>query len=155
MDFEPAWRQQTAARSWRVAVRRGASVFPPEGAARAVQRLKRRRDFLLAAKGRKASRRAFLLETRARGDDQPVRFGFTVTKRTARKAVERNRIRRRLKEAVRLTPLGSHADGFDHVIVGRRAALALDFPAIAADLADALLHNSGLGRRGGGPQARD
>ena len=67
-----------------------------------IERLKKRRDFLAAAKGSKAARRAFVLEARERGDDGPARFGFTVTKRTAKKAVERNRIRRRLREAVRL-----------------------------------------------------
>ena len=64
------------------------------------ERLKKRRDFLAAAKGHRAARRAFVLEARAREDEGSPRFGFTVSKRTAAKAVERNRIRRRLREAV-------------------------------------------------------
>ena len=87
-----------------------------------IERLKKRRDFLAAAKGSKAARRAFVLEARKRGDDGPPRFGFTVTKRTAKKAVERNRIRRRLREAARLAAENAPA-GHDYVLVGRRAAL--------------------------------
>ncbi len=64
------------------------------------ERLKKRRDFLAAAKGHRAARRAFVLEARSREDADGPRFGFTVSKRTATKAVERNRIRRRLREAV-------------------------------------------------------
>ena len=143
-----------AARCLRGGEQRAGSVSPPDHAWRDVERLKRRRDFLLAAKGRKTSRRAFLLETRRRDDDGPGRFGFTVTKRTARKAVERNRIRRRLKEAVRLLSPDQVVAGFDHVLVGRRSALTGSFQAIAADLANALSHCSGRGDRGGGPQAR-
>ncbi len=103
-----------------------------------VGRLKRRRDFLAAAKGRKAPRRAFVLEARKRGDDDEPRFGFTVSKRVARSAVERNRIRRRLKEAVRLTATGHARRGYDYVVVGRRAALREPFSELAAALHGAM-----------------
>ena len=103
-----------------------------------IGRLKKRRDFLAAAKGRKAARRAFVLEMRGRGDDAPARFGFTVSKRAAKKAVERNRIRRRLKEAVRLVAGRCAEPGRDYVLVGRRSALTVPFAAIEADLAGAL-----------------
>lgn len=99
-----------------------------------VERLKQRRDFLAAAKGQKAARRAFVLEARQRGDDAPPRIGFTVSKRVARSAVERNRIRRRLKEAARRLASGEMRDGHDYVLVGRRAALDEPF----SELTDAL-----------------
>ncbi len=102
------------------------------------ERLKRRRDFLAAAKGKKAPRRAFLLECRRREDDGPARFGFTVSKRTAKKAVERNRLRRRLKEAVRLLPPGYAGAGCDYVLVGRRSGITEPFSRLSADLAQAL-----------------
>jgi ribonuclease P protein component len=102
-----------------------------------IGRLKKRRDFLAAAQGPKAARRAFVLEARARGDENPPRFGFTVTKRVAKKAVERNRIRRRLKEAVRLDAEGAKA-GHDYVLVGRRKALSEPFTDLKAALAEAL-----------------
>ena len=103
-----------------------------------IERLKKRRDFLAAAKGTKAPRRAFVLEACRREDDGPARFGFTVSKRAAKKAVERNRIRRRLKEAVRLAGPGRIRAGCDYVVVGRRSALTDDFAALQADLAGAL-----------------
>jgi ribonuclease P protein component len=103
-----------------------------------IERLKKRRDFVAAAKGPKAARRAFVLETRRREDDGPARFGFTISKRTAKKAVERNRIRRRLKEAVRLAAPGRARPGCDYVLVGRRAALTESFAALEAELAGAL-----------------
>jgi ribonuclease P protein component len=101
-------------------------------------RLRKRRDFLAAAQGSKAARRAFVLEARARGDDGPPRLGFTVTKRTATKAVERNRIRRRLKEAARLADAGSLRAGHDYVLIGRRQALHEPFAELKAALEQAL-----------------
>ncbi len=108
-----------------------------------IERLKKRRDFLAAAKGPKAARRAFVLETRERGDDGPPRFGFTVSKRTAKKAVERNRIRRRLKEAARLAAADNARAGHDYVLVGRHRALSEPFSDLAATLAEALRHAAG------------
>ena len=98
-----------------------------------IERLKERRDFLAAAQGSKTSRRAFVLQAMKRSDDGPPRLGFTVSKRTAKKAVERNRIRRRLKEAARFA--GARAvNGCDYVIVGRHSALTEGF----ADLKSAV-----------------
>ena len=110
-------------------------------------RLKKRRDFLVAAKGRKSARRAFVLESHRRDDDGPARFGFTISKRVSKKAVERNRIRRRLREAVRLLTDGQGRPGHDYVLVGRRSALSESFGAITADLANALQDNAGTASR--------
>ena len=65
-------------------------------------------------------------------------------------AVERNRIRRRLREALRRLP-GRGRPGFDYVVVARRDLLGADFPTIVADLADAI---DGL-HRAPGPRGRD
>lgn len=113
-----------------------------------VERLRARRDFRAAAKGQKAARRAFVLEARQRGDEGPPRFGFTVSKRVAAKAVERNRIRRRLKEAARrVTPEDARC-GHDYVIVGRRAALHEPFAELTAALHEALSDVRGGIRKG-------
>jgi ribonuclease P protein component len=103
-----------------------------------IERLKKRRDYLATARGTRAHRRAFVLETLRRGDEGPARFGFTVSKRAAKKAVERNRIRRRLKEAARLIAPERAVAGHDYVLVGKSAALTQSFAAIGADLAAAL-----------------
>jgi len=103
-----------------------------------LERLKKRRDFLAAAKGHRAPRRAFVLEARQRDDDGAPRFGFTVSKKTAVKAVERNRIRRRLREAVRLAGAANARPGHDYVLVGRRGALTEPFADLTSALADAM-----------------
>ena len=51
--------------------------------------------------GEKRRGRLFLLEALDRGDGGAPRFGVTVTRKVG-KAVLRNRIRRRLKEAMRV-----------------------------------------------------
>ncbi len=102
-----------------------------------MQRLKQRADFLAAAAGIKAPGAAFVLQARARGDTAPPRFGFTVSKKVGN-AVERNRVRRRLREVVRLSAALPAEAGHDYVLIGRRAALAIPFERIAAEFAGAL-----------------
>ena len=91
-----------------------------------MERLRQRADFLAAATGVKAPAAAFVLQARRRDDDGPVRIGFTVSKKVGT-AVERNRVRRRLREIVRLSPAARLRPGHDYVLVGRRAALDLPF----------------------------
>ena len=101
-------------------------------------RLKRRSEFLrAAASGLSRSSRAFKLQMAAREDpsDEP-RFGFTVTKRIAN-AVGRNRIRRRLKEALRLSGALAAAKGCDYVFVARREALTAPLSELEAQMAQA------------------
>ncbi|HEY5226379.1 MAG TPA: ribonuclease P protein component [Methylovirgula sp.] len=99
-------------------------------------RLKKRADFLKASKGQRAHGGAFSLQAVRRkppAETDLPRFGFTVTKKTGG-AVVRNRIRRRLKEALRLTPDLSACCGYDYVILGRRTALNQEFTALQAEL---------------------
>lgn len=112
-----------------------------------VERLKKRREFLAAAGGRKTARPGFVLQARRRGDDDPARFGFTVSKRTAKSAVERNRIRRRLREAVRLVAESGAKAGHDYVVIGRPQALSEPFGKLKADLTGALMRVSSDARR--------
>jgi ribonuclease P protein component len=102
-----------------------------------MERLRRRGDFLAAATGAKVSTAAFILQARQRGDGGPVRVGFTVSRKVG-KAVERNRVRRRLKEVVRLAAATGLPAGHDYVLIGRRAALSLPFDAITEDFKRAL-----------------
>ncbi|WP_349359399.1 ribonuclease P protein component [Stappia sp.] len=96
--------------------------------------LKKRAEFLAVAKGGRCARRAFVLQAAER--DGPARIGYTVTKKVGN-AVERNRIRRRLRAAVRATRRKARAD-VDYVLIGRRAALSQDFEALVRDLAHCL-----------------
>ena len=102
-----------------------------------MERLKRRADFLAAAAGSKAPAGAFVLQARARGDAAPARVGFTVTRKTGN-AVERNRIRRRLREVVRLSAAVAMQAGHDYVLIGRRSALNAPFDKMTDDFTRAL-----------------
>ena len=66
-----------------------------------------------------------------------MRIGFTVSTRTGN-AVERNRIRRRLREMVRLTGASDMKAGHDYVLIGRREALTVPFIRMTAEFARAL-----------------
>jgi ribonuclease P protein component len=142
MGFARAWARPADARCYRHGVHADASGFPPNGgylAARiaSMERLRQRADFLAAATGLKVPAAAFVLQARKRTDDGPVRLGFTVSKKVGN-AVERNRVRRRLREIVRLSGTQNMNFGHDYVLVGRRAALKVPFDRIAADFQAAL-----------------
>jgi ribonuclease P protein component len=102
-----------------------------------MERLRQRADFLAAASGAKVATAAFTLQSRERDDKGAVRVGFTVSKKVGN-AVERNRVRRRLKEIVRLTAAGKLRSGHDYVLIGRRAALVLPFDRIVEEFAGAV-----------------
>jgi ribonuclease P protein component len=103
----------------------------------AMERLRQRADFLAAASGVKVPTAAFVLQARKRADSGAVRVGFTVSRKVGT-AVERNRVRRRLKEIVRLSAATGLPSGHDYVLIGRRAALSLSFEQITEDFKRAL-----------------
>lgn len=111
----------------------------------AIATLKRRSEFLRIRGGRRWSSPAFVIEMRARervgnsvaGASGAARFGFTATKKLGN-AVTRNRIRRRLKEAVRNVAPGRAKDGCDYVLIAREAAASRPFAALERDLIAAL-----------------
>ena len=102
-----------------------------------MDRLRQRADFLAVANGARISAAAFVVQSRRRDDDGPVRVGFTVTKKNGT-ATERNRIRRRLRELVKRVDAVSMRPHSDYVLVGRRAALHSDFATMLDDLRAAL-----------------
>ena len=103
-----------------------------------MERLRRRAEFLAVAAGAKVPTSGFVLQARRRDDTGPARVGFTVSKRVGT-AVERNRVRRRLKEAVRRSASQHMRCGHDYVIVGRRTALTVDFERLVGDLQQSLV----------------
>jgi len=102
-----------------------------------MDRLRQRADFLAVADGPRMNSAAFVVQSRARGDDGPIRIGFTVTKKVGT-ATERNRVRRRLRELVKRLDTVSVRPHSDYVLVGRRAALTRDFATMLDDLRSAL-----------------
>jgi ribonuclease P protein component len=119
-----------------------------------MDRMRQRAEFLAVAAGAKIPTSTFVLQARRRDDHGPARVGFTVSKKIGT-AVERNRVRRRLKEAVRRSASRHMHSGHDYVIVGRRAALTADFARLMGDLELSLvrLHGRGHGRRTTAPAA--
>lgn len=105
----------------------------PERGRQGPNKLRTRPEFLAVQRGEKRRGRLFLLEVLDRGDDHPPRSGITVTKKQGN-AVERNRIRRRIREAVRTHAFRDMSDGKDYVIVGRRDILSAPFPALRKEL---------------------
>ena len=113
-----------------------------------LQRLRQRADFIATASGAKAHATGFVLQSRERRDQAPPRVGYTVSKKVG-KAVERNRVRRRLREIVRLSGVEGMQPGRDYVVVGRRAALDLTFCRLIDDMSSALgrVHIAPSGQR--------
>jgi ribonuclease P protein component len=105
-----------------------------------MERLKRRSDFRAVAQaagqGARAHANAFVLQARLRAPAGPPRIGFTVAKQVGN-AVERNRVRRRLRELVRLAPPTALCAGHDYVLIGRRAALKAPFDDMMKELSGA------------------
>jgi ribonuclease P protein component len=104
-----------------------APLSPPET-------LQRRAQFLrLAAKGRKIAKPGFILQALPA---ETLRVGYTATKKLGN-AVARNRARRRLKEAARLT-LAGQKPGLELVLVCRQETAKLPFETLRANLRAAL-----------------
>lgn len=107
-----------------------------------MEHLRRRAAFVAVAGGQRVARTGFLIQAlAAKSPDgvsdgvsagQGTRFGFTVTRKVGN-AVVRNRIRRRLREAVRVAESGA-SPATDYVLVARRAALTLPFQRLVTDL---------------------
>ena len=102
-----------------------------------MERLRQRADFLAAAAGARITVPAFVVHVRDRRDPGPARVGFTVSKKVGN-AVERNRVRRRMRELVKRSGPPSLRPHCDYVLVGRRAALGRGFETMLEDLKSAL-----------------
>jgi len=97
-------------------------------------RIKKRSDFVsVQSSGKKWVSQSFILQTRANECDEK-RVGFTVTKRTEKSAVKRNRIKRRLR-AVAADILPEHAkSGYDYILVGRPQTATRPYETLCKDL---------------------
>ena len=120
----------------------GLSETGPGSGVTAIGRLKNRTEFLYVRNGARFTTPSLVLQARPRADSAPgcdnlARFGFTATK-TLGGAVIRNRARRRLKEAVRLSAAQHAAKGYDYVLIARAGTLQRRFTELIGDLERAL-----------------
>jgi ribonuclease P protein component len=103
-----------------------------------ITRIQKRADFLACAKAPHCARGAVLVQARARDDSPIVRAGFTATKRIGG-AVERNRAKRRMREAARLILPDLAHPGFDYVFIARGGVTTRPWPRLLDDVKSALL----------------
>jgi len=108
-----------------------------------IERLRKRPDFLACAQAPACARGAVLVQARLRQDsardDTPlVRAGFTATKRIGG-AVQRNRAKRRLREAARLLLPALGSPGFDYVFIARGGVTARPWDRLLDDMKSALI----------------
>lgn len=108
--------------------------------------LKKRSEFLAAAKAKRVPTSGFLLQARRREAPDAVpglRVGFTCSKKIGN-AVARNRAKRRLRALARDVLLHQGKPGWDYVLIGKPGAtINREFSALKTDLETALsrLHN--------------
>lgn len=105
--------------------------MPAAPQAASLRRLTKRSEFLRAARGNRAGRRGFSLQSVESGQETPG-LGFTVSRKVGN-APQRNRVKRRLRAAAGACAAAFRAQ-HDYVLVGRREALALPFSVLVADL---------------------
>lgn len=100
--------------------------------------IKKRADFLsVTSHGKRFITGSFILQMLARPQThyagELTRFGFTVTKKMGN-AVVRNRIKRRLREAVKQAGLPRSLGGHDYVVIPRHKAKDCDFDILLRDM---------------------
>jgi ribonuclease P protein component len=106
-----------------------------------VERLKKRADFLRAARGIRRVEGSVTLETcptpAPAARPNALRVGFTASKKIGN-AVTRNRAKRRLRAAAsQLLPLLGRG-GHDYVLVARGTTVGRPFPALLSDITTAM-----------------
>ena len=103
--------------------------------------LRKRSEFLAAARARRAPAAGFLLQARERRTDEPgsgVRVGFTCSKKVGN-AVTRNRATRRLRALAQQILPALGREGWDYVLIGKPGdTVARDFEALRQDLQRAM-----------------
>lgn len=106
--------------------------------------LKKRADFLRAARGKRQVAPGFVLQGWNRRDEAPQRVGFTCSKKVGN-AVARNRAKRRLRALAQAVLPAHGVDGWDYVLIGRAGVTgSRPFTQMTDDLVQALhrLHRS-------------
>ncbi len=104
-----------------------------------MKHLKKRADFLKAARGWKWVMPGLVLQARrsVRAPEREARVGFTASRRVGG-AVARNRARRRLREVARECLASRARRNFDYVVIARREALKRPYGDLLDDMKTAI-----------------
>ena len=117
-----------------------------EGAPPPLTILKRRADFLRAARARRQAAEGFVLQARRRNpdeamhgaDERSARVGFTCSKKVGN-AVTRNRAKRRLRALAQAVLAPRAQVGWDYVLIGRpNVTVSRPWAALVDDLKGAI-----------------
>ncbi len=100
--------------------------------------LKKRADFLRVGSVNKKVSTKTLVLLAAENEIGIIRVGYTVSKKTSKLAVERNKIKRRLRAIARELIPQYAKPKTDYVIIGKRDALTRNFSDLKGDLKYAL-----------------
>lgn len=101
-------------------------------------RIKKESDFFLIIKKAKAFNSDLLVLKKAKNNLKDSRFGFVVSQKISKKAVVRNKIKRRMREIIRKC-LKQIAPGFDFVFFARKSITEKTFQEIEEGIKNILL----------------
>ena len=96
--------------------------------------LKKREDFVFTAKAGKKWVSPSVIVQIAKADHDRQRIGYTVTKKTFKSAVKRNRIKRRMRAAAADILSAQAQCGYDYVLIGRSDTLDVPYAQLCKDL---------------------
>lgn len=100
--------------------------------------LKKRASFLLLQKTQESwATKTIILQRKTNGTERN-RYGFTVSKRISKRAVDRNLIKRRFRALVNEMPAEKFGSGYDYVIIARKDVMTREYPDLRGDVEYAL-----------------
>ena len=98
--------------------------------------LKNRADFLRLNKSKQKwiAKNLVIQAAPNPNNDTNIRVGITITKKTFKSAVKRNRIKRRLRALARDIITSQAKNGYDYVLIGRHTTLNIPYNTLKKDL---------------------
>lgn len=97
--------------------------------------LKKRREFVHTAQnGQKWVSTGLILQAAPNGQDEHIGYGLTITKKIYKRAVKRNRIRRRMRALAHDVLQELALPGYNYVLIGRTETLDKPYTDLSKDL---------------------